>query len=77
MQMIIDVPDDIPKEIILKTIKDLEYKLKKDAEILNTKKEENNDPWINPDIEIPSVDTGRKDGSINHDHYIYGTPKKL
>ena len=22
------------------------------------------------------IDTGRRDGSVNHDHYIYGTPKR-
>jgi len=82
MQMTIEVPDDLPQEIIAKRIKDIEGKLKKEAEVLKVKKEEtkkikeSNDPWINPDIDIPSVDTGREDGSISHDHYIYGTPKR-
>jgi hypothetical protein len=34
------------------------------------------DPWDALDIESIAVDTGREDGSVNHDHYIYGTPKK-
>ena len=34
------------------------------------------DPWSNPDLRIPSIDTGRVDGSVRHDHYIYGVPKE-
>ena len=32
------------------------------------------DPWCNPDIDLPSVDTGIADLALNHDHYLYGTP---
>ena len=81
MQMTIEVPDNLPKDVILERIRDIEEKLKKESEVLEFKetisqKEENSDPWTNPDIDIPSVDTGREDGSINHDHYLYGTPKR-
>ncbi len=45
------------------------------SELLIKNTAENNDPWSNPDAELPSVDTGIPDFSINHDHYLYGTPK--
>ena len=38
------------------------------------------DVWTdNPLLRPPTPDrswTGREDGALNHDHYIYGTPKK-
>ncbi len=37
---------------------------------------EDNDPWTNPDIEIQTGNSGIGDLALNHDHYIYGTPKK-
>lgn len=35
-----------------------------------------NDPWLEP-IEDCAVDTGIEDFSINHDHYLYGVPKRV
>ncbi len=37
---------------------------------------EDNDPWSNPNIEIATGNSGIGDLAINHDHYLYGTPKK-
>lgn len=34
------------------------------------------DPWLDLDIDDIAVDTGIEDLSLNHDHYLYGTPKK-
>ncbi len=34
------------------------------------------DPWDNLDLEAIAVDTGITDFAKNHDHYLYGTPKK-
>ena len=38
------------------------------------------DAWINNPMLEPTVDDpdweGHEDGSINHDHYVYGCPKK-
>lgn len=35
------------------------------------------DPWCNPDLDLPSVDTGIADLALNHDHYLYGiSPQK-
>lgn len=33
------------------------------------------DPWANPDLDLPMVDTGITDFARNHDHYLYGTTK--
>ncbi len=33
------------------------------------------DPWSNPDADLPSADMGIEDLSVNHDYYLYGTPK--
>ncbi len=80
MQITIDVPDSLPKEILKQKITEIEAALKKEAETI--KKEQkgagtsNIDPWDAMDIEAIAVDTGRTDGSVNHDQYIYGMPKK-
>jgi hypothetical protein len=82
MQAIIEVPDGLPKELIAKRIKEIEERLKKDAESMKMKNTVHNiftgnsDPWTNPSIDIPAIDTDREDGSINHDYYIYGIPKR-
>jgi len=36
---------------------------------------EQNDPWVNPGLDLPSIDTGITDFAYNHDHYLYGTEK--
>ena len=60
----------------------MEEKLKKDAELYSKGKDASSettvdvDPWTNEEVEIASIDTGRDDGSINHDHYLYGSPKR-
>ena len=47
---------------------------------IDEKMEVPDDVWSdNPMLEPPVKDTtfkGREDGAVNHDHYIYGTPKK-
>lgn len=35
------------------------------------------DPWVNLNIEEIACDTGKGDLAINHDHYLYGTRKKV
>jgi len=79
MQVTIEVPDILPLDRLQQRIKEIEAGFKKEAESLqkaNEWDESDIDPWDALDIEAIAVDTGRTDGSINHDHYIYGTPKK-
>jgi hypothetical protein len=36
---------------------------------------ESTDPWANPNLTLPSIDTGISDFARHHDHYLYGTEK--
>ncbi len=36
---------------------------------------EKDDPWLEP-VEDYAVDAGIDDFSLNHDHYLYGVPKR-
>jgi len=79
-QVTINVPDNYPQDKLQKKIREMEANLKKEVENFypepNTIRDAQIDPWDSLDIEAIAVDTGRTDGSINHDHYIYGTPKR-
>lgn len=79
-QITIDVPDNYPKIKLKEKIQKLETDLIKEANDFQQSKkiaeDKEIDPWDALDIESIAVDTGRTDGSINHDHYLYGIPKK-
>jgi hypothetical protein len=34
---------------------------------------ESTDPWANPNLALPSIDTGITDFARHHDHYLYGS----
>ena len=76
----ITVPDNYPETMLRSRIRQIEDILEKEAESLaNAQKRSGDtatDPWDALDLEAIAVDTGHTDGSVNHDHYIYGTPKK-
>ncbi|MGR3178833.1 MAG: hypothetical protein ACUZ8E_12340 [Candidatus Anammoxibacter sp.] len=82
MKVTIEIPDSLPQEHLHQKIKEIEANLREEAKFFeateNLVNEEtgSNDPWTNSDIKLPSVDTKIEDLSINHDHYIYGIPKK-
>ncbi|HAO19943.1 MAG: hypothetical protein BWK80_36890 [Desulfobacteraceae bacterium IS3] len=81
MLITINVPDTLPHERLMRRIRKIEENFFKEAKLFEKIQKrvkntaENNDPWSNPDAELPCVDTGIADFSINHDHYLYGTPK--
>jgi len=80
MLITINVPDNLPLQRLQQRIKEIETSLREEASFLAAvlKKNEHNigeDPWSDPDVELPSVDTGIEDFAVNHDHYLYGTPK--
>ncbi len=77
MKVTIEIPDNLPQECLQQKIKEIEAKFYKTTEDLEDEATGSNDPWTNPEIELPSVDTKIEDLSINHDHYLYGTSKKL
>ncbi|HLC15160.1 MAG TPA: hypothetical protein VJL89_02905 [Thermodesulfovibrionia bacterium] len=80
MQVTINVPKNFPKDKIREKIEEIEINIKKEAESMQKKKHIkgclNNDPWSNPDIDLPSIDTEIEDLAENHDHYLYGLPKR-
>ena len=76
----IDVPDDYPETVLRNRIREIEELLKKEAKAFRNGThridDSDIDPWDALDLEAIAVDTGQTDGSVNHDHYIYGTPKR-
>ena len=80
MQVTIEVPDNLPPKQLRQRIKEIEANLKNEAEIFqkeqDTAIDSEIDPWDALDLEEIAIDTGRGDGSINHDQYLYGTPKR-
>ena len=72
------IPDRIKQ-----TIKELEVSLPKEAKGIsfvkgNDKEKLNEDPWMEflENIDQYAVETGITDLAENHDHYLYGLPKK-
>lgn len=81
MNVTIKIPDNFPKNKIQEAIEEIEKNLTYEVEATEQEKSKSNelsdDPWANPDIDLPSVDTGIEDLSINHDYYLYGIPKHI
>ena len=80
MQLIINVPDTLPQERLAQIIKEVEQRIINESKSLASfsKKQTvvNDDPWMNPNVDLPSVDTEIEDFALNHDHYLYGIDKK-
>ena len=79
MQITINVPDALPQERLKQRIKELEQSLMTEAKffaVFSKQQTAIDDPWTNPDIPLPSIDTGIEDFAINHDHYLYGLDKQ-
>lgn len=76
MQLTITLPDILPDQIarVMTKVKELfaqegiPVEIKPDAP--------KGDSWDNLRIEDIAVDTGKTDFAENHDHYLYGTPKR-
>jgi hypothetical protein len=83
MHMSIFVPDNLPAQRIHQRIRELEESFREEAKFINelSKKDQTHslatDPWANPSLDCPAVDTGITDFALNHDHYLYNTPKRL
>ena len=80
MQITITVPDNLPRQRIQQGIRELETRWQEEARLIVDQSRpastEEVDPWADPDGEVPSVDTGIHDLAENHDHYLYGNPKR-
>jgi hypothetical protein len=79
MELAINLPDNLTKDQISLLIKDIEdIFLKKgiNSEIKYQLKEDKIDPWDEIDLSEIAIDTGIEDFAENHDHYLYGQPKR-
>lgn len=78
MQLTINLPDILSQEKTSQLIKEIENILLSEGISYELKKELNgeDDPWDCLNIDEIAVDTGIKDFAENHDHYLYGIPKK-
>lgn len=73
MQITITVPDTLPKERLQQRIQELEQSLLTEAKFFAVFVKQQavaDDPWTNPAIALPTVDTGIEDFALNHDHYL-------
>lgn len=79
MLLTINIPDiasDKRTSLLIREIENIFIKEGISFEIRERSTAEN-DPWDNLDIDEIAVDTGIEDFAENHDHYLYGTPKRL
>jgi hypothetical protein len=79
MQITINVPDTLPQDRIKQRIQELEQSLINEAKffaLLFKQQPATADPWTNPDLTLPAIDTGIEDFALNHDHYLYGLDKQ-
>lgn len=80
MQLTINMSDILPNDKLKSLISEIEKLLAKEGISFEIEKKtymlNDDDPWDNLDIEEIAVDTGIEDFAENHDHYLYGTPKR-
>jgi hypothetical protein len=79
MQITIHVPDDLPSGRIHQRIRELEDSLREEARFFadlsgkSPKAGSGDDPWQNPNLDLPTADTGVEDFALHHDRYLYGS----
>ena len=78
MQVTINMPDILTHERIFKIIKDIEERFLKEGISFEIRDDSstNDDSWNSLNLDEIAVDTGIEDFAENHDHYLYGTPKR-
>jgi len=77
MQLTISLPDVLPNARVLHFIQRVEEIFTKEGISVEIRQElPQDDPWDDLNIDEISVDTGIEDFAENHDHYLYGTPKR-
>jgi hypothetical protein len=78
MQLTITLPDMLPHEKLNAFIREIEQVFRREGlscEIQPSSSHEQ-DAWDQLDIERIAIDTGISDFAYQHDHYLYGTPKR-
>lgn len=78
MPVPIEVPDNLPGDRLQQEIREMEEELKKEAEKKKIEKVEIDLEWMEflENIDEYAIETGIEDLAENHDHYLYGTPKR-
>lgn len=78
MQVTINMPDILTHERIFQIIKDIEERFLKEGISFEIRDDSstNDDSWDSLNLDEIAVDTGIEDFAENHDHYLYGTPKR-
>ena len=78
MELTISVAEGLPNETWDRLVSEIQEVFLKEGIRCEIKKggEESDDPWDNLDIDGIAVDAGVSDFAENHDHYLYGTPKR-
>jgi len=76
MQVRISSPNSIIYEMILKKIGEIKETFSSKGVLFDIIQNSSSDPWDNLNIDEIAVDSGVEDFAENHDHYIYGVPKR-
>ncbi len=78
MQITLTLPDNLPLSQIQQQIQSLlndhwQFEWRPSPTSILDTAIDLHDPWCNPDIDLPCVDTGIADLAVHHDYYLYGT----
>ena len=82
MQVTIEIPDGLPPEQLRQRIQTIQAMLQENpasapaSSIKPPAKSASADPWSNPEVPLPAVDAGIEDLAHQHDHHLYGTPRR-
>jgi hypothetical protein len=78
MQLTINISDTPSNDKLMRLIAEIEEIFIKERLSYEIEKKTSlyDDPWDSLDIKEIAVDTGIEDFAENHDHYLYGTPKR-
>ena len=76
MQLTITLPDILPDQVTRVMTKVREFFAQEGITVEIKPDAPKGDSWDNLKIEDIAVDTGITDFAENHDHYLYGTPKR-
>lgn len=78
MQLTINTSDISSHDKVIRLIAEIEKIFIKEGVNYEIEKKVlfSDDPWDSLDIDEIAVDTGIEDFAENHDHYLYGIPKR-
>jgi len=77
MQVKINSPDALVYDMILKKIAEIKDAFSSKGVLFEIIQNSSVDPWDNLNFDEVAVDSGIEDFAENHDHYLYGVPKRI